>query len=373
MHRNTLIAWTLLAGICRAAVANATVETVGPDQQYATVAAAITASHDGDVIDVLAGTYTNDFATINDSITLQAVGGTVNMVATVPPTSEKGILVVGTAGAAPNVTINGFSFSGATISAALGGNAAGIRYQSGNLSLSNDVFQNNQMGILATPEISGVGTIVVDNSKFLDNGVVDPTGDLLGHNIYIGRIASFTMTGSTSEGAIVGQEVKSRALNTMLLNNLISDGPDGTSSYSIDIPDGGNATIENNVIEQGLELENPVIIAYGEESRQPYNPGTDFMLSGNTIINDQNELSDVGLWLAIPVVATGTDNQISGLTPEQLVRGPGTADLSGTTFDGGEGGPPEAVAGPAGAAVLVPGLVCLGGIGWRRRRAESPG
>ena len=153
----------------------------------------------------------------------------------------------------------------------------------------------------------------------------------------------------------------------------ISDGPDGTSSYSIDIPDGGNATIENNIIEQGLKSENPVIIAYGEESGQPYNPGTDFMLSGNTIINDQNQSSDVGLWLAIPVVATGTDNQISGLTPEQLVRGPGTADLSGTTFDGGEGGPPEAVAGPAGAAVLVPGLMCLGGIGWRRRRAKSRG
>jgi hypothetical protein len=46
--------------------------TVGKGQQYSTISAAVKASHDGDVVQVQAGTYTNDFATINTKITLQA-------------------------------------------------------------------------------------------------------------------------------------------------------------------------------------------------------------------------------------------------------------------------------------------------------------
>ena len=39
--------------------------TVGPGQEFASLAAAVAASHDGDVIQVQAGTYTDDFATID--------------------------------------------------------------------------------------------------------------------------------------------------------------------------------------------------------------------------------------------------------------------------------------------------------------------
>ncbi|MDB5446641.1 MAG: putative calcium-binding protein, partial [Phenylobacterium sp.] len=38
--------------------------TVGQGQQYATISAAVAASHDGDLLQVQAGTYTNDFAEI---------------------------------------------------------------------------------------------------------------------------------------------------------------------------------------------------------------------------------------------------------------------------------------------------------------------
>ena len=44
----------------------------GSGFDYGTLAAAIAASNDGDVIRVQAGTYTNDFATINTRIVLQA-------------------------------------------------------------------------------------------------------------------------------------------------------------------------------------------------------------------------------------------------------------------------------------------------------------
>ncbi len=57
--------------------------TVGPARDYTTISAAVAAANAGDTIDVAAGTYTNDFPTgITQDLTLQGVGGMVNMVAT---------------------------------------------------------------------------------------------------------------------------------------------------------------------------------------------------------------------------------------------------------------------------------------------------
>ena len=43
---------------------------VGAGQTYASLSAAVSASRDGDVIAVQAGTYVNDFATIPKDITI---------------------------------------------------------------------------------------------------------------------------------------------------------------------------------------------------------------------------------------------------------------------------------------------------------------
>src|SRR5690348_16960902 len=133
-------------------MSTSSVLTVGAGKQYATIAAAVAAAQDGATIQVDAGTYTNDFATISHQITLQAVGGVVNMVATQPLTNKKGILVVDA-----SATIKGFSFSGAAISQADGNNGAGIRYENGNLTLIDDSFTHNQDGLLATPWTAATG------------------------------------------------------------------------------------------------------------------------------------------------------------------------------------------------------------------------
>ncbi len=61
---------------------------------------------------------------------------------------DKGIFVSGTEGNTPNVTIEGLTITGAFNPSY---NGAGIRYQSGNLTLINDTIANNQDGILASP------------------------------------------------------------------------------------------------------------------------------------------------------------------------------------------------------------------------------
>ena len=153
--------------------------TVGPQELYTTVAAAIAVSRDGDTIDVQSGTYSNDFAEISTMITLTAIGGQVIMNADGDLPNEKAILITDT-----DVSISGFTFSGAHIPASEGQNGAGIRYQGGNLSVTNCYFHNNQEGILA--DADPTGTITITSSEFAHNGDKQGGGAGYTHNIYIG-------------------------------------------------------------------------------------------------------------------------------------------------------------------------------------------
>jgi hypothetical protein len=293
--------------------------SVGAGERFATISAAIAASHNGDTIQVQAGTYTNDTAKITTSITLQAVGGRVLMQETVPLANQKGILIIGTQTAAPTVSIDGFEFAGARTP--YGNNGAGIRYQNGNLTLTNDYFHNNQDGVLATPWQPGTGTLLIDRSEFAYNG----TGDGYTHNIYVGDIASFTLQNSYSHDTAEGHEVKSRAENTTIANNRIFDNG-STSSYSIDLPNGGNATITGNVIQQGANGHNPAIIAYGEEKGR--HTGTDFTVSGNTFVHDLRSVTAV--WNRGLGTANLVSNQFFGVPRGKVVSGANTE--TGDTF-----------------------------------------
>ena len=99
----------------------------------------MTASQSGDTIQVQAGTYTNDFATIFQNLTIEGIGGMVNVVATETPPNLKAIFTVGALGV--NVEIDHLAFSGAAVPSTDGGNGAEIRYQGGNLVLNSFLFR----------------------------------------------------------------------------------------------------------------------------------------------------------------------------------------------------------------------------------------
>jgi hypothetical protein len=287
---------------------------VGPGQQYSTIGAAIAASQNGDTIQVQAGTYTNDFATINDNITLQGVGGMVNMVGTQQIPNGKAILITN-----GDETINNFSFSGAQVADA---NGAGIRYQAGNLILNNDYFHDNQDGLLSAP--NPTGTITINNSEFAHNGI----GDGRTHNLYVGDIGALTINDSYFHDAIVGHEIKSRAETTIIENSRIQNGPTGTASYGIDLPNGGNALIENNVIEKGPMAQNPVIITSGEEGGVYAN--TSLNVDFNTVLNDLTSSSALAVRNSTSATAEIMGNQFYGLTNNQIASG--LYSLSNNTF-----------------------------------------
>lgn len=284
--------------------------TVGLNQQYQHVADAVAASHDGDVVAVQAGTYVNDFATIYHKITLQGVGGMVKMVATIPPTNGKAILTT-----ASDVTIDHFEFSGAKVADK---NGAGVRYDSGSLTITNSYFHDNENGLLSAADANG--TITIKNSEFSHNG----NGNGLTHNIYVGVIKQLTIQDSYIHDAVIGHEVKSRALNTTITGSRIQNNS-GNASYEIDLPQGGSALIQGNLIQQGAGSSNPVIIAFGEEGR--LNANSALVVLGNTIVNDK--ANGVAVWNATSGTATMDANQVYGLG--STAKTIGTVGQTGTT------------------------------------------
>jgi hypothetical protein len=246
--------------------------SVGQNQTYATIAAAVAASTAGDTITVQAGSYTNDWLDFDHDLTLTATGGWVKLIATAQPPNGKAYITE-----SGNVTISGFDISGVTVPDA---NGAGVRYQGGNLTLDNVFIHDNQEGLLGAADLSG--SIAITNSEFARNGL---GGDGHTHGIYVGPVSKFTLTNSYIHDTNIGHEVKSRAQNNVITDNRIFDN-NGSASYSIDLPNGGTATIQNNIVQQGPNSQNPAILAYGEEGI-PAGYRTEAMVAGNTIINDQ--------------------------------------------------------------------------------------
>ncbi|HEX3350567.1 MAG TPA: right-handed parallel beta-helix repeat-containing protein [Acetobacteraceae bacterium] len=258
------------------------------------------------------------------------------MVATASPPNGKAMITEGTPGT--NVTINGFDISGVK---AGDQNGAAVRYQGGNLTLTNDFFHNNQEGVLGAGDPNG--TITIDHSEFAANGGNGGKS----HNIYAsGSLAKLSITNSYFHDAVLGHEIKSFASTNVITNNRIFDNS-GSSSYSIDLPRGGDATISNNVIEQGPNSQNFYMFAVGENGTQ--NPGT-VSIDHNTIVNDR--ANGHGIINASPTPVQFTDNSVWSATPAPPLPNSGpvtdsgnvslatrpTLDLSHMQFVSGSGG-----------------------------------
>lgn len=271
-----LVFITLVAFFSAVSSAQARVWLVGPDFQYRTPSAAIKLAKDGDTIKILAGLYENDYAIIRqNNLTLMGMDGFAHIKSSGPIPGGKAIWTIN----GNNITIRNIEFSGARVPDR---NGAGIRLQTGSLELDNCYFHDNEMGLL-TSNNSSI-TLFIENSEFSKNTQDYPVTGRLSHNIYVGQIALFTLENSISRGAKFGHAVKSRAQNTVIRNSRIFDEGDISSSYLIDIPNGGWTLIENNYLYKNRGARNNALISYGTEGLK-YKDNT-LTIRYNTAINE---------------------------------------------------------------------------------------
>lgn len=248
---------------------------VGPGRTYKKPSEAAAAAKDGDVVEIDTGEYRGDVAvwTQND-LTMRGVGGRAHLNANGIHAQGKGTWVV----KGSNTTIENIEFSGAAVP---DHNGAAIRQEGRNLAVRNCFFHDNENGILTDDDLQS--EILIEYSEFARNG----RGDGYTHNMYISRVGRFTLRYSNSHHAKIGHNVKSRAQENHILYNRIMDEQTGTSSYAIDLPNGGLAYVIGNLIQQGPQTDNSTIVSYGAEGLS--HPQNELYLVNNTVVNDRNE------------------------------------------------------------------------------------
>jgi uncharacterized protein (TIGR03382 family) len=337
------------------------VRWVGPGQTYTRLWDAVVAASNaydtrgntgpGDTICMAAGDYKdeNAFATIKKPMTIVGVGGYAHLEAVnEQPPDGKAILTISS-----DVTIKGLEFSGSTVPDA---NGAGIRWEGGNLTIRQSYFHDNENGILG-----GGKVIDIQNSKFVNNG--GGTGNT--HAMYVFGTQTI-VDSSYFESTNVGHHVKSLSPNTVVTNSTFEDGlgdPNHIPSYSIDLSNGGAATIRNNTFIQrngqgSNSATNGIVVNYnfdrnGEFGKAPVNALT---IEDNTLRNFRQ--GGVFVQNSTNVSADIEHNNIVG-SGTTIVHGTATLANNANGFV-----PPAKLNTPAPAIVddFANGLALMGGI-----------
>lgn len=246
---------------------------VGPQEALLSIAAAAKLARSGDTVEVQAGTYRGDVAVWSQKqLTIRAVGGRVRLIADGRSAQGKAIWVIRNG----DFDISGFDFVGAKVADK---NGAGIRFEGGRLRVAHCLFWGNQNGIL-TIGSQPDSQLEVVSSEFGYNG----DGDGQSHNIYVGRIGRFSITGSYLHHADTGHLLKSRAAVNEVLYNRLTDEEGGRASYEMDFPNGGVVRLVGNLVQQGRRTENSVMVSFGAEGLA--HPRNTLELASNTLVND---------------------------------------------------------------------------------------
>src|SRR5262245_58120059 len=262
-------------GISQSTAANGRELKVGPGERFSNPSDAAKVARSGDTIVIAPGIYRDCtiFPARIDGLTVEGEGVTI----TGRVCGGKALFVI----PARNVVIRGITFRGAK---ARDHNGAGIRSEARNLTIENSTFLNNQNGIL-TGDLP-LSTITIRKSRFEGNGTCIAA---CAHGIYVNHIKLLHIEDSDFVGQKQGHHVKSRARRTELVGNRIQDGPDGTASYLVDIPNGGDVVITDNTLQKGPSAENhSAAITIGEEGKSNggANKTSEILVENNRFRND---------------------------------------------------------------------------------------
>jgi len=229
---------------------------VGPTRELKTIAAAARAATDGDVVEIDAGTYAGGVALWpQNRLLVRGIDGRPQITANGQGIEDRDVWLF----TGDDVVVENVEISGARSRFE---NGSAIRHIGSGLTLRHVFLHDNENGVLSGNRHQDTNEILIEYSEFARNG--DSRG--FAHSIYIGRSKRFELRYSYTHASKGGHLVKSRAHENLIAYNRLTDGEDGTSSYIVDIPEGGPARILGNVIEQGAATINHGMISFaGEE------------------------------------------------------------------------------------------------------------
>ena len=304
--RPAALALALAALLLAPGLALAKTWQVGPNREHKALSAVAPQLAEGDRVVLDPGEYFDCAFITTNNVTIEGVGPADKVVLTDRTCGGKAILVI----SGNEVTIRNLTLTRARVP---DGNGAGIRDESPHLTVERVRFVNNQNGIL-TGGNSSRGTLIVRDSLFDRNGTCEQA---CAHGLYANRLALLRVERSTFTNTRIAHNIKSRALRTEVIDNTITDGPEGTSSYAVDISNGGDVLIRGNTIQKGPKTDNrKSAIMLGAEGVR--NPTNEIIIEGNRFRND-GDFDTVLVWNRTETPAQLRRNRLEGRATELRV------------------------------------------------------
>jgi hypothetical protein len=297
--------------------------SVGKGKQYERFGDVAGQLRNGDLVEIEGGLYINDFAVIKaDNVVIRGVNGRPHFRASVQPPGGKAAWVV----TGDNVVIENVEISGVQVPDT---NGAAIRAEGGKLTVRNSYFHHNQFGLMSAnredQELTITGTEIAYNLR----------KDKFAHGLYIGHIRKFTLMNSYVHHNHRGHQVKTRARESLILYNRLTD-EDGVGSYLIDAANCGQVAVVGNVLEKGAAAENYTAIAFGAEGCT--GAGHRLEVINNTYVNDlghgpmvKNHSGDVGMMMNNLVV--GADLYQGDMNTKANIQTSKSVLVNPATFD----------------------------------------
>jgi hypothetical protein len=174
-----------------------------------------------------------------------------------------------------DLTLKNLTVAFMQVGPGLGGSFAGICKEdgviSGNLTIDNCYIHDCSQGIKGGAVLGG--KVFITNSRVSHCGI----GEFgLSHNIYVNGDFVY-VSNVQSDQAFVGHLIKSRAEISVIQNCRLIDGDLGCASNILELPNGGIATVTDNLLQKGPNSQNPYMLCYafnGDNSpplSTPYN------------------------------------------------------------------------------------------------------
>ena len=240
-------------------------------RSFGSLAAALAAIGDGrGTVEVAPGTYRQCAVQQGGDVTIRAATPGAVTFDGVPCEGKAAFVLRGRSS-----TVEGIVFQNIRVP---DGNGAGIRLESGSLTVGNSLFRNSEEGIL-TGDYEG-GQVVIDKSTFRHLGRCDRDLDCA-HGLYIGRIASLAVTNSRFDQGDGGHYLKARAARVTITGNSFDDSGGTLTNYMIDLSNGATGVISGNEMVQGKDKDNwSAFITVAPEGREHGSAG--LSITGNS-------------------------------------------------------------------------------------------
>ena len=286
----------VLAGIVASSPSGGATLEVGPTKTYKTPSAAAAVAKNGDHIKIEPGEYFDCAVWNADNLVIEGTGPGV--VITDKTCMGKGLFVI----EGNNTTVRNLTLTRARVPDM---NGAGIRLDKGSLTVDTVKFIDNQNGIFGGAPGT---TVTIRNSDFDRNGIC---AGACAHGIYLENVDFVRVENSRFSNTRQAHSIKSRAKRTEVIGCTVTDGPDGTSSYLIEAPNGGALIVRDNTLEKGPKSENhTAAIAIGAEGVS--NPTPEITITNNIFRNDGSYQTAL-VWNLTATPATLRGNKLSGL------------------------------------------------------------